>query len=119
MTGVRIKLSQLENQLKSGQTKPRKEKPASAFLTRWSVCICAYIGDAHTPCLWLLTQSSMNTARVQKLSGESRSSSVSPAECQLQKAAGEERRRGAGVESGWVITRHIQHLYHGLSVPVS
>lgn len=93
MTGVRIKLSQLENQLKSGQTKPRKEKPASAFLTRWSVCICAYIGDAHTPCLWLLTQSSMNTARVQKLSGESRSSSVSPAECQLQKAA---ERKGGG-----------------------
>lgn len=69
MTGVRIKLSHLQNQLKSGQTKPRKERPASAFLTRWPVCICVYIGDAHTPCLWLLTQSSMNNARVQKLSG--------------------------------------------------
>lgn len=80
---------------KSGQIKPRTERPASVLLTRWQVCICVYISDASTPCLGLLTQSSMNTDRGHKRSGELINSFISQwnAKCRRQQ---KEKDKGSG-----------------------
>lgn len=67
MTGVRINLTQLENQVKSEEIKARQKRPAMHPPCQVAaVCLCLYKRCPHT-WLWLLTQHSVNTAGLHKL----------------------------------------------------